>query len=90
MIYMYRGKESNPSFPFPCIYVRCADGYQAPVDVDVHEWYTARGDVGSTVGEWTSLLGEDLVVLDVPGHHFEMFHSSRARTFHCLVTSVPI
>ncbi|TEB40269.1 hypothetical protein FA13DRAFT_1769805 [Coprinellus micaceus] len=77
MVLHHRATKLNPSTPLPCVYLRCTEGYPAPADVDVHEWLTAREDRDATVAEWKALLDGDLHVLDVPGHHFEMFHVSR-------------
>lgn len=77
MMSRYRGTAHDSPTRLASIYVRCTEGYQAPPNVTVDEWYTKRGDAGSIVAEWKTLLDEDLIVLDVPGHHFEMFLPSR-------------
>ena len=79
MMSRYQATKLNPPTPLPCVYLRCDEGYQAPADVEVHEWFTARENHNATVAEWTALLGGGLHVLDVPGHHFEMFRASRVR-----------
>ncbi|KAJ3535238.1 hypothetical protein NMY22_g6576 [Coprinellus aureogranulatus] len=81
----YQGTRLESPAPLPCVYVRCAEGYLAPTGDHVHEWYTARENIESTVSEWRPLLWGELAILDVPAHHFEMFHSSKIpRTSHAI------
>ncbi|KAJ2914721.1 hypothetical protein MD484_g5706, partial [Candolleomyces efflorescens] len=69
-----RYRSSGPLHTLvPCVFVRGADAYSAPPTVEVSKWLTSRTDSNTTTAGWEGLVGEEIRVVDVPGHHFELF-----------------
>ncbi|KAJ7133377.1 hypothetical protein C8R44DRAFT_849492 [Mycena epipterygia] len=60
----------------PLVLLRSSEGFRPPGVADVPAWLSDRSDPQTSVVGWQSLAHCSVKVLDIPGHHFEPFHSS--------------
>jgi len=60
----------------PLVLLRSSEGYKPKGVADIPTWLSDRGNPQTSVAGWQSLAHCSVKVLDIPGHHFEPFHSS--------------
>nr|APH07628.1 PKS2 [Agaricomycetes sp.] len=69
-------KPSSTDGPFPrLVLLRCTESFNPPGVDDVPAWLADRGDLEKLVVAWEGLVGAPVKTLDVPGNHFQPFHS---------------
>jgi thioesterase domain-containing protein len=66
----------------PLVLLRSSEGFRPTgvTPMDVPAWLADRSDPQTSVADWQSLAHCSVKVLDIPGHHFQPFHSSNVRT----------
>ena len=56
------------------ILLRSREGYDAKdIPCERHAWLEDREDPSTAVEGWESIVGKEVRVVDVPGHHFGVF-----------------
>jgi hypothetical protein len=76
----------------PLVLLRSSEGYKPKGVADIPTWLSDRGNPQTSVAGWQSLAHCSVKVLDIPGHHFEPFHSSNVCTrffFNILLILIP-
>ncbi|KAJ7482959.1 putative polyketide synthase [Mycena galericulata] len=60
----------------PLVLLRSSEGFRPRGVTNIPSWLADRSDPQTSVAGWQSLAHCSVKVLDIPGHHFEPFHSS--------------
>ncbi|KAF8215370.1 hypothetical protein K438DRAFT_1801130 [Mycena galopus ATCC 62051] len=60
----------------PLVLLRSSEGFHPEGVTDVPTWLSDRTDPWTSVAGWQSLAHCSVKVLDIPGNHFQPFHSS--------------
>ncbi|KAI0055306.1 polyketide synthase [Artomyces pyxidatus] len=60
----------------PLVLLRSSEGYNPAGVVDVPLWLADRSDPRQAVAGWETIVGTSVKVIDMPGHHFNPFHTS--------------
>lgn len=72
-----RYKPSLGSGPLPrVVLLRSREGYNPAEVAEVPKWLAERGNTTDVVDEWRSLVGAEVKVWDIPGNHFNPFHTA--------------
>ncbi|ETW82343.1 polyketide synthase variant A [Heterobasidion irregulare TC 32-1] len=58
------------------VLLRSREAYKPAGVLDVPKWLCDRSDPQDAVAGWQSLVDGPVKVLDIPGHHFQPFHST--------------
>ena len=58
------------------VLLRSREAYKPAGVLDVPKWLCDRSDPQDAVAGWQSLVDSPVKVLDIPGHHFQPFHST--------------
>jgi hypothetical protein len=70
----------------PCVFIRGASAYSAPPTVQIDKWLASRNNGKDTTTGWEGLVGDEIRVVDVPGHHFELF-SAKVGLHRCFMST---
>lgn len=66
--------------PYPQLVLLCAcEDYHPGDGLDVPDWLSSGGDRRSAAAGWEAIVGKPVTCIDVPGHHFQLFHSPYVR-----------
>ncbi|KAJ7216777.1 polyketide synthase [Mycena haematopus] len=60
----------------PLVLLRSSEGFHPSGVTDIPTWLADRSDPQTSVAGWQSLAHCSVKVLDIPGNHFQPFHSS--------------
>ncbi|KAI0304291.1 hypothetical protein B0F90DRAFT_1809157 [Multifurca ochricompacta] len=65
------------SGPYPrLVLLHSRENYCPGGGLDVPDWLSKREDRRSAVAGWETIVGVPVKCIDIPGHHFQPFHSS--------------
>jgi hypothetical protein len=66
--------------PYPQLVLLCScENYDPGGGLEVPGWLSDRGDRRSAAAGWESIVGKPVKCIDIPGHHFQVFHSHYVR-----------
>ncbi|KAJ6454535.1 putative polyketide synthase [Mycena vitilis] len=60
----------------PLVLLRSSEGFRPPGVVHIPTWLSDRSNPETTVSPWQSLAHREIKCVDIPGHHFDVFHPS--------------
>ncbi|THH20593.1 hypothetical protein EW146_g801 [Bondarzewia mesenterica] len=68
------------SGPYPrLVLLRSEQGFKSAGISDMPRWLADRSNPHEAVAGWQSLVGEAVKAFDIPGNHFQPFHTSNTR-----------
>jgi hypothetical protein len=68
--------------PYPQLVLLCScENYEPGGGLEVPGWLSNRGDRRSVVAGWETIVGKPVKCIEIPGHHFQVFHSLYVRVF---------
>ena len=66
--------------PYPQLVLLCScDDFHPCGDLEVPGWLSNKGHRRSAVAEWEMIVGKPIKCIDIPGHHFQLFHDPYVR-----------
>ena len=66
--------------PYPQLVLLCScENYEPGGGLEVPGWLSDRGDRRSAAAGWETIVGKPVKCIDIPGHHFQVFHSLYVR-----------
>ena len=66
--------------PYPQLVLLCScENYDPGGGLEVPGWLSDRGDRRSAAAGWETVVGKPVKCIDIPGHHFQVFHSPYVR-----------
>jgi hypothetical protein len=65
--------------PYPELVLLYSCESYSPGGLEVPVWLSSRGDHRSTAEAWETIVGKPIRCIDIPGNHFEAFHSPYVR-----------
>ncbi|KAJ7621501.1 hypothetical protein DFH06DRAFT_1448289 [Mycena polygramma] len=60
----------------PLVLLRSSEGFHPPGVAHIPTWLSDRSNPETTVSPWQSLTHREIKRVDIPGHHFDVFHPS--------------
>jgi hypothetical protein len=70
--------------PYPQLVLLCScENYEPGIGLEVPGWLSNRGDrhSASAAAGWETIVGKPVKCIDIPGHHFQAFHSLYVRVY---------
>lgn len=70
--------------PYPPLVLLCScENYEPGSGLEVPGWLSNRGDrrSASAAAGWETIVGKPVKCIDIPGHHFQAFHSLYVRVY---------
>ncbi|KAJ7613999.1 polyketide beta-ketoacyl-synthase [Roridomyces roridus] len=75
--------EWAPELSPPLVLLRSTEGFRPEGVPDVPAWFSDRTNPQASVRGWQKLTNRPVKVLDIPGHHFSVFHPSNISEVSC-------
>ncbi|KAJ7604989.1 putative polyketide synthase [Roridomyces roridus] len=72
-----------PELAPPLVLLRSREGFRPQGVPDVPAWFSDRSNPKASVRGWQKLTSRPVKVLDIPGHHFTVFHPSNIPEVLC-------
>ncbi len=74
--------------PYPQLVLLCScENYDPGGGLEVPDWLSNRGDRSSAASGWETIVGKPVKCIDIPGHHFQAFHSVYVRIFSTFIAA---
>ncbi|KAI9508881.1 putative polyketide synthase [Russula earlei] len=62
--------------PYPrLVFLSSCENYNPGSGLEVPSWLSSSADRRSAAAEWEAIAGNLIKCIDIPGHHFQVFHS---------------
>ena len=66
--------------PYPQLVLLCSrEDYYPDGGLEVPGWLSSNGHRHSAAAGWETIVGKPIKCIDIPGHHFQLFHNHYVR-----------
>jgi hypothetical protein len=74
--------------PYPQLVSLCScEDYYPHGVLEVPGWLSSNRHRRSTAADWETIVGKPIKCMDIPGHHFQLFHKPYVRVWSDFLTT---
>ena len=68
--------------PYPQLVLLCScEDYYPHGVLEVPDWLSSNGHRRSAAADWETIVDKPIKCMDIPGHHFQLFHNFYVRVY---------